>query len=410
MVALGEVDDGKSTLIGRLLHDAGGLTDDQMADLRGWNGALSLARATDGLRDERRHGITIDTAYRHLTLAGRGVLLADAPGHRRFTANALSAMSTAHLALVMVDATRGVTDQTRRHVLLAVFAGVRSMVVLVNKIDLVDDVAAVVERVSGEFADVVTDPRVVVRVVPVSALRGDNIVHRSARVEASNTLMEVLCSAEVPVLARGAMFAAVHTSSEQHGSVGLRILSGSVAAGAELSVIGVDGRDRGVVVVRSLEVTGTSLTAADAPRAVSALFTAARGGEAGLRRGDWLVGPESRPTRRTSVQATACWLAPERTLPVDVVALQHARRFPVRLRAASVLDVRTGTWSKARNMLCQNDIAQVEIISDRPLCHITGTGESSDRIVLTDAETHDTVGCALVRTGRWLRNRKGRSA
>src|SRR5881392_3402045 len=135
LATAGSVDDGKSTLIGRLLHDSKAILADQYADLNGRDGELDLARLTDGLRAEREQGITIDVAYRHFATPRRRFILADCPGHAQYTRNMVTGASTAELALVLVDARHGVTDQTRRHAAVAALLGVRHVVVCVNKMD-----------------------------------------------------------------------------------------------------------------------------------------------------------------------------------------------------------------------------------------------------------------------------------
>ena len=181
----GSVDDGKSTLIGRLLHDSKGIFEDQLAALevatrrRGGDG-IDLALLTDGLRAEREQGITIDVAYRYFATPRRKFIVADTPGHLQYTRNMVTGCSTADLAVVLVDARVGVVEQTRRHVVIAALLGVPSIAVAINKMDLVGYDQAVFDPIAAEvraFAHRlgVTD----VAAIPVSALRGDNVVTRS---------------------------------------------------------------------------------------------------------------------------------------------------------------------------------------------------------------------------------------
>src|SRR5918999_6068602 len=148
----GSVDDGKSTLIGRLLHDSKSILADQYDDLHGRDGELDLSRLTDGLRAEREQGITIDVAYRYFATPQRRFILADTPGHVQYTRNMVTGASTAELAIILVDARHGVVEQTRRHAFLASLLRVPHLVLAINKMDLVDYDEAVYERISDEFA------------------------------------------------------------------------------------------------------------------------------------------------------------------------------------------------------------------------------------------------------------------
>src|SRR5947199_4863073 len=187
LATAGSVDDGKSTLIGRLLHDSKAILDDQMAHVvqisaRRGDGYLNLALLTDGLRAEREQGITIDVAYRYFQTPRRKFILADTPGHEQYTRNMVTGASTADLSIVLVDARKGVSEQTRRHAYIAALLRIPHLVVCVNKMDLVDFDEAVFDRISEEFADVaallgIRD----VTFIPISALLGDNVVERSSR-------------------------------------------------------------------------------------------------------------------------------------------------------------------------------------------------------------------------------------
>src|ERR671935_708376 len=181
LATAGSVDDGKSTLIGRLLHDSKAILADQYDDLNGRDGELDLSRLTDGLRAEREQGITIDVAYRYFATARRTFILADTPGHVQYTRNMVTGASTADLAIVLVDARNGVVEQTRRHAFIASLLGIPHLVVAVNKMDLVgwsEDVFDAVVRDVCAFREQLTSVRDIAY-VPLSALRGDNVVERS---------------------------------------------------------------------------------------------------------------------------------------------------------------------------------------------------------------------------------------
>src|ERR671927_1880788 len=181
LATAGSVDDGKSTLIGRLLHDAKAILADQFDDLHGRDGALDLSRLTDGLRAEREQGITIEVPYRYFATPRRTFILADTPGHVQYTRNRVTGASTADLAIVLVDARKGMLEQSRRHAFLASLLRVPHLVVAVNKMDLVDWSEKTFEAISDEFSAFAAKLSVPdLTVIPISALHGDNVVTRSA--------------------------------------------------------------------------------------------------------------------------------------------------------------------------------------------------------------------------------------
>src|SRR6202045_1203955 len=185
----GAVDDGKSTLIGRLLYDSKQVFDDQLAHVasaserRGGAGALDLALLTDGLRAEREQGITIDVAYRYFATAQRRFIIADCPGHRQYTRNMVTGASTADVSVVLIDARRGVLEQSKRHAFISALLGIPEMVVAINKMDLVDYSQARFEEIVAEFegfaAKLNGGHRRTITYIPLSALNGDNVVERS---------------------------------------------------------------------------------------------------------------------------------------------------------------------------------------------------------------------------------------
>src|ERR1700726_2851544 len=187
----GSVDDGKRTLIGRLLYDSKQVFEDQLENVaqaserRGGEGALDLALLTDGLRAEREQGITIDVAYRYFATARRRFIIADCPGHRQYTRNMVTGASTADVSVVLLDARRGVLEQSKRHAFISALLGIPEMVVAVNKMDLVDysqeRFEELVEEFEGFAAKLNGGHRRAITYIPMSALNGDNVVERSER-------------------------------------------------------------------------------------------------------------------------------------------------------------------------------------------------------------------------------------
>src|ERR1700675_2238535 len=180
LATAGSVDDGKSTLNGRLLHDARGAYEDQLRSVRRADGVIDFALLTDGLRAEREQGITIDVAYRYFATPKRKFILADTPGHEQYTRNMATGASTAQLAIILLDAKRGITTQSMRHAYIASLLGIPHFVIAVNKMDLVDYEQQVFHRIRAEFAPFLTRLGVEgAYFLPLSALKGDNVVDRS---------------------------------------------------------------------------------------------------------------------------------------------------------------------------------------------------------------------------------------
>src|ERR1700685_4091077 len=218
-ITCGSVDDGKSTLIGRLLYDSKMIFDDQLADLaalaadskrigtQGQN--LDFALLVDGLTAEREQGITIDVAYRFFTTDKRKFIVADTPGHEQYTRNMVTGASTADLAVILIDARKGVLTQTRRHSYLAALLGIRHIVVAVNKMDLVDYSRGVFDKIERDYREFARQIKLeAITCIPVSAVVGDNVTTRSARTAwyAGKSLLEHLETVEVPDPAAGAGF------------------------------------------------------------------------------------------------------------------------------------------------------------------------------------------------------------
>jgi len=232
LITCGSVDDGKSTLIGRLLWDAGAIPADQAAALPDTDGAPDLSFLVDGLSAEREQGITIDVAYRFFDIGARRFILADTPGHEQYTRNMVTAASSADVAVVLVDATRGVLTQTRRHTRLLALLGVRRVLLAVNKMDRVGWSRETFDRLAGEwlaFAAELGLPDVAA--VPISARGGDNVVARSAHMPwfEGSTLVDWLAATPAPTEAAGPFRMAVQ-SVIRHGA-GYRGLAGRVGGG-----------------------------------------------------------------------------------------------------------------------------------------------------------------------------------
>jgi sulfate adenylyltransferase large subunit len=398
LATAGSVDDGKSTLIGRLLYDAKAVLADQLAHVeevsrrRGDDGP-DLALLTDGLRAEREQGITIDVAYRPFATGRRRFIIADTPGHAQYTRNMVTGASTADLALILVDVRHGMTEQSRRHTAIAKLLGLRHVVVCVNKMDLAgyaeDAFDAVVREVLDWSASIDLHD---VTFIPISALHGDNVVEPSARMPwyAGPALLAHL--EEVPLGgAEGPARLPVQTVLRGER----RLYAGQVAAGAlrtgdEVVVLPGGGRTR----VAGIEGPSGPLDEAPAPLSVAVALE----DELDVSRGDLLAAADAAPAPVRALTATLCWLGDAPARPGGRYLLKHATR-TVRARLDAIerrLDV-TSLDRAAADSLELNDLARVSIRLGEPVaadpyaaCRATGA------FILIDEGTNDTVAAGMV--------------
>ncbi|MHC3473060.1 sulfate adenylyltransferase subunit 1 [Streptomyces sp. 7R007] len=325
----GSVDDGKSTLVGRLLHDSKSVLVDQLeaverASLGRGQDAPDLALLTDGLRAEREQGITIDVAYRYFATPKRRFILADTPGHVQYTRNMVTGASTAELAIILVDARNGVVEQTRRHAAVAALLRVPHVVLAVNKMDLVGYEEQVFERIVEDFAGDAAELGLPgFTPVPVSALAGDNVVDRSAHMDwyAGPALLELL--ENVPVGAEATDAPArfpvqyVIRHGEQRHYAG-QLVSGSLRVGDRVTV----HPSGATSAITGIDVLGTPVEAAYAPQSVSVRLADQRD----VSRGDMITAGPEVPALTQDVRAAVCHLA-DRPLRVgDRVLVRHTTR------------------------------------------------------------------------------------
>ncbi|ALV32781.1 GTP-binding protein [Streptomyces sp. CdTB01] len=325
----GSVDDGKSTLVGRLLHDSKSVLADQLeavehASLRRGKDAPDLALLTDGLRAEREQGITIDVAYRYFATPRRRFILADTPCHVQYTRNMVTGASTAELAIILVDARNGVVEQTRRHAAVAGLLRVPHVVLAVNKMDLVGYEQDGFERIVEDFAGHAAEAKLPgFTPIPVSALAGDNVVDRSAHMDwfEGPALLEFL--ENVPVGAEAADAPArfpvqyVIRHGEQRHYAG-QLVSGSLRVGDRVTVHPSGGTSE----IAGIDVLGTAAEVAYAPQSVSVRLT----GQRDVARGDMITAGTDVPVLTRNLRAAVCHLA-DRPLRVgDRVLVRHTTR------------------------------------------------------------------------------------
>lgn len=378
----GSVDDGKSTLVGRLLHDTKNILVDQLdaiervSQSRGLD-AADLALLTDGLRAEREQGITIDVAYRYFATPARSFILADCPGHVQYTRNTVTGASTADALIVLVDITHGIMEQTRRHLAVGALLGVPHLIVAVNKIDLLPDAEEAFRELSGQLHELADELGVLdLRIIPVSALRGDNVVEASQDTpwydgpSLLSWLENLPDSSELTQAERFALpvqcvirpqSAALSPEFVDYRGYAGQIASGSVAVGDKVAVQPT-GR---TTTVERIDVAGAPAEYAVAGQSVTLTLA----DQIDITRGDLIAEPAGAPSGTKSVEAVVCWLDDEKPLREGQrVLLKHTTRV-VRGIVGS-LDGRLNLESLAAESVESfelNDIGRVTVRVAEPL-------------------------------------------
>jgi sulfate adenylyltransferase subunit 1 len=406
VVTAGSVDDGKSTLVGRLLHDAKAVLSDQLSavevasERRGFDTA-DLALLVDGLRAEREQGITIDVAYRYFATPRRSFILADTPGHVQYTRNTVTGASTADVAIILVDARNGVVEQTKRHAAVAALLRVSHVVLAVNKMDLVGYAEEVFDRMVTDFAGVAVSLDLdTFSPIPIAALSGDNVVDRSPRMDwyAGPALLESLeelepaRNGEVPARFPVQMVLRPRTADrpDYRGYAG-RVEAGALHVGDPLVVLPSGRRST----VAGIDTPDGPLEAAAAGRSVVVRLT----DDVDIARGDLLaVDREPRPASVRELTATVCWLAERPLRPADRFGLRHTTR-DVRAVVDAVLsrlDVATLDQTVA-DELTLNDIGRIRLRTSEPLTvDRYATNRSTGAFLLVDEVSGATVAAGMV--------------
>jgi sulfate adenylyltransferase subunit 1 len=403
LLTAGSVDDGKSTLIGRLLYDTKAILADQLAAIartsqrRGQ--ALDLSLLTDGLVAEREQGITIDVAYRYFATALRKFIIADAPGHAQYTRNMVTAASTAHLAILLVDVRHGVVTQTRRHATLAHLLGIAHLVVAVNKMDLVGYSADAFAKIVDDFLGFAERSGIAdVRFVPISALEGDMIVDRGENLPwyEGPTLLQILETAEVANTLESAPFrfpvqyVARANGAHRRGYMG-RVESGSVALGDVVTVL-----------PRGLATRVSAIRTFHGEQASASLHSAITlelEDEIDVSRGDMIVHRDQAPSPSRVLGASVCWLDETPLDPGRKYMLRHTTR-EVRARIDRIDHLWNETTQQrepAPAALQMNDIGRVSIALAQPVFadrYVENNATGS--FIVIDEATNNTVAAGLV--------------
>ena len=407
LATAGSVDDGKSTLIGRLLYDSKAIFADQLeaveqASRDKGDDYVNLALLTDGLRAEREQGITIDVAYRYFATPRRAFVIADTPGHIQYTRNMVTGASTAGLAIVLVDARKGLVEQSRRHAFLATLLRVPHLVLAVNKMDLVDFRQDVFDSIHHEFASFAAKLEVTdLAVIPISALRGDNIVHRSDRTPwyEGPSLLHHLENVHVAsdrnlIDARFPVQYVIRPQSVSHPDY--RGYAGKVAGGV------FKPGDEVVVLPSGLTSRIAGIDTADGP--VEEAFppmsvTIRLEDDLDVSRGDMICRPNNMPTTSQDIDAMVTWMSEAPLRPGQKLAVKHTSR-SARVLVKDLqyrLNVNTLHRVEDATELRLNEIGRVRLRATQPLlCDSYRRNRDTGGFVLIDESTNRTVGAGIV--------------
>jgi bifunctional enzyme CysN/CysC len=408
LATAGSVDDGKSTLIGRLLYDSKAIFEDQLEAVERTSQArgdeyVNLALLTDGLRAEREQGITIDVAYRYFATPKRKFIIADTPGHLQYTRNMVTGASTADLALVLVDARKGIVEQSRRHAFLASLLRVPHLVLCVNKMDLVDYDQAVFDAIATEFKQFaakldITD----LTFVPISALNGDNVVTRSANMpwyEGSSLLHHLeevfiasdrnLIDARFPV-----QYVIRPMSGEHHDYRGYagRVAGGVLKPGDEVIVL----PSGFTSTIKSIDTADGPISEAFSPMSVTVTLN----DEIDISRGDMISRPHNQPEVGQDIDAMVCWMSEQTSLsPRGKYAIKHTTR-AARALVKDLqyrLDINTLHRDHDAQGLALNEIGRVSIRTTMPLFFDEyRRNRDTGSFILIDEATNNTVGAGMI--------------
>jgi bifunctional enzyme CysN/CysC len=407
----GSVDDGKSTLIGRLLYDTKAIFQDQLESVERTsqqmgNEYTNLALLTDGLRAEREQGITIDVAYRYFATPRRKFIIADTPGHIQYTRNMVTGASTADLALVLVDVRKGVVEQSRRHAFLASLLRIPHLVVCVNKMDLVDFDQDAYEKVKAEFRDFAMKLDVNdLTFIPVSALHGDNIVERSLNTpwyEGTSLLHHLeevhIASDRNLIDARFPVQYVIRPQTDEHhdyrGYAGA-VVGGVFKPGDEVMVL----PSGFTTTIESVDTFDGPVDEAFAPMSVTVRLT----DDLDVSRGDMICRPNNQPSAGQDIDAMVCWMSEASSLtPRMKLAIKHttrsARAMVTDLRYR--LDVNTLHRDEAATSLGLNEIGRVSLRCTQPLFFDEyRRNRSTGSFVLIDETTNATVAAGMILGG-----------
>lgn len=403
----GSVDDGKSTLIGRLLFDSKSIFEDQLDSVsktsakKGHDG-VDLALFTDGLKDEREQGITIDVAYRYFTTPKRKFIIADTPGHIEYTRNMVTGASTANAAVILIDARHGVIEQTKRHSFIASLLNIPHLIVCVNKMDLVDYSEEVYNNIIAQFEEFSSKLLMKdVRFIPISALKGDNVVNRSENMSwyPNGTLLSTLENLHISsdinkIDARFPVQTVLRPQSDEHrdyrGYAG-RIASGIYRVGDEVAVLPSGFQSR----IKSINTGEKEVEEAYAPMSISMTLE----DDIDISRGNMIVRKNNQPELEQEFDVMLCWLNNAPAKPRAKYTIKHTSNEERSMIKEVVykMDINTFERDSEDGDLGMNDIARVKIRTTRRLMlDAYRDNRNTGSIILIDENTNETVAAGMV--------------
>jgi len=403
----GSVDDGKSTLIGRLLYDSKSIFEDQLESIiktsakKGHDG-VDLALFTDGLKDEREQGITIDVAYRYFTTPKRKFIIADTPGHIQYTRNMVTGASTANAAIILIDARHGVIEQTKRHSLIASLLNIPHLIVCVNKMDLVDYSEDVFNNIVSQFEEfssklIVKD----VRFLPISALLGDNVVNKSKNMDwySGGTMLYILETLHISsdinkIDARFPVQTVLRPQSEGYidyrGYAG-RIASGIYRTGDEVSVLPSGFTSK----IKSMNLGDIEIKEAYAPMSVSITLE----DDIDISRGDMIVKTKNQPETSQEFDVMLCWLNNDAAKPRAKYLIKHTSNDQRAVIKEVVYKMNINSFERNNEdkELKMNDICRAKIhTSSRLMIDAYRDNRNTGSIILIDPATNETVAAGMI--------------
>ena len=403
----GSVDDGKSTLIGRLLYDSKAIFEDQMELLeetsrqRGEEG-VNLALLTDGLRSEREQGITIDVAYRYFATPKRKFIIADTPGHIQYTRNMVTGASTANLALLLVDARHGIIEQTKRHAFIASLLQIPHIAVCVNKMDLVNYSEEAFKKIKTDFEDFASKLEIKdVRFIPISALNGDNVVDRSENMDwyEGSTLMHLLENIHIGsdqnhVDCRFPVQFVVRPQSKDHpdyrGYAG-RIEGGVFKPGDDITVLPSGFTSK----IKSIDTFEGEVAEAFSPMSVCMTLT----DNIDISRGDMLVRENNKPTIEQDIDVMICWMNEKKMIPKGKYTIRHTSQTArcIIKEVKYKMDINTLHRMEDEKEIGLNDIGRITIRTTKPLFFDSyRRNRNTGSIILVDEATNETVAAGMI--------------
>ena len=403
----GSVDDGKSTLIGRLLYDSKAIFEDQMELLeetskqRGEEG-VNLALLTDGLRSEREQGITIDVAYRYFATPKRKFIIADTPGHIQYTRNMVTGASTANLALLLVDARHGVIEQTKRHAFIASLLQIPHIAICINKMDLVDHSQEAFEKIKADFESFASKLEIKdVHFIPISALNGDNVVDRSENMDwfDGSTLMHLLENIHIGsdqnhVDCRFPVQYVVRPQSAEYpdyrGYAG-RIEGGVFKPGDEVTVLPSGFTSK----IKAIDTFDGEVEQAFSPMSVCMTLE----DDIDISRGDMLVRENNKPTVEQDIDVMICWMNEKKMIPRGKYTIRHTSQTArcIIKEVKYKMDINTLHRNEEDREIGLNDIGRITIRTTKPLFFDSyRRNRNTGSIILVDEATNETVAAGMI--------------